>query len=161
MVKYQHVPVRRLLLPVQRLLQHELCELVPVRLRLHIQVEEVVGAHVWVESALQREARAGGRALGDLHSDIGLRETGGVVIYVHHLDFHAEQLQGVLQKHLHVQLAARALLADELAVYLVFDKHDSVLQVHFQVRAPRARHHLKAVLRNVPHERSVFCLLRH
>uniref|UniRef100_A0A673AN77 Uncharacterized protein n=1 Tax=Sphaeramia orbicularis TaxID=375764 RepID=A0A673AN77_9TELE len=105
-----HVPVRRLLLPVQRLLQHQLRELIPVRLRLHVQVEVVVGG------ALQGEAGSRCGALGDLNRDVGLREAGRVVVNIHHFDFHPKQLQGVLQKHFHVELAAGALLTDLLPV---------------------------------------------
>uniref|UniRef100_A0AAY4EAV0 Uncharacterized protein n=1 Tax=Denticeps clupeoides TaxID=299321 RepID=A0AAY4EAV0_9TELE len=165
-----HVPVDRLLLAVQRLLQHELRELVPVALRLHVQVEEVVGgdvvgaqrvaADVGVERALQREAGARGGALRDLHRDVGLREGGRVVVNVHDLDLHAKELQRALQEHLEVQQAGGTqVLADALAVDLLVHVEHAGLQVHVQVRRPRAGHSLEAVLRDIPHESAVLCLL--
>uniref|UniRef100_A0A674BXZ7 Uncharacterized protein n=1 Tax=Salmo trutta TaxID=8032 RepID=A0A674BXZ7_SALTR len=153
-----HVPVGRLLLPVQRLLQHQLCEFVPVGLRLHIQVEVViggdvvcaqrVGAHVRIECTLKREP--------------GTRGTGRIVIDIHDLYLHAEQLEW----------AAGTLLADLLPVNSFVDEQNPVLHVHFQVRRPRARHHLEAprgdfghvqskVLGDIPYERAVIRLLRH
>uniref|UniRef100_A0A8C7DV85 Uncharacterized protein n=1 Tax=Oncorhynchus kisutch TaxID=8019 RepID=A0A8C7DV85_ONCKI len=134
-----HVPVGRLLLPVQRLLQHQLCEFVPVSLRLHIQVEVVIGgdvvcaqrigAHVRIECTLKREPGTGGSAAGTL-------------------------------------------LTDLLPVNSFVDEQNPVLHVHFQVRRPRARHHLEAprgdfghvqskVLGDIPHEGAVIRLLRH
>uniref|UniRef100_A0A8C9SN03 Secreted protein n=1 Tax=Scleropages formosus TaxID=113540 RepID=A0A8C9SN03_SCLFO len=175
-----HVPVHRLLLPVQRLLQHQLGELVPVALRLHVQVEVAVGgdvvgaqrvrAHVGVERALHGEARARRGALGDLDGDVRLGEARRVVVDVQDLDLHAEELQRALQEHLEVQEARRALLADPLAVHLLVHEERAVLQVHLQVRRPRAGHdlelarrkfcHVQAqILRDIPHERPVVLLL--
>uniref|UniRef100_A0A8D3D0V6 Uncharacterized protein n=1 Tax=Scophthalmus maximus TaxID=52904 RepID=A0A8D3D0V6_SCOMX len=167
-----HVPVRRLLLSVQRLLQDQLRELVSVRLGLHVQVKVVVRAHVRVERALQREAGARSGALRDLHRDVRLREAGGVVVDVHHLDFDPKQLQRVLQEHFHVELAADALLADLLPVDFLVDKQDAVLQVHLQVRRAGAGHHLEAargqfgkvqtqVFGDIPHQGAMVRLLRH
>uniref|UniRef100_A0A3Q3GIJ3 Uncharacterized protein n=1 Tax=Labrus bergylta TaxID=56723 RepID=A0A3Q3GIJ3_9LABR len=168
----QHIPVRRLLLPVQRLLQNELRELVPVALGLNIQVEVVIRAHVRVERALQREAGPRSGALGDLYRDVSLREAGRVVVNVHHLDLHAEQLQRVLQEHLHVELAARALLTDQLPVDFFINEQDSILKIYLQVRCPGVGHHLEAargqfgkvqsqVLGDIPHQGAVVRLLRH
>uniref|UniRef100_A0A8D3CHS4 Uncharacterized protein n=1 Tax=Scophthalmus maximus TaxID=52904 RepID=A0A8D3CHS4_SCOMX len=107
-----HVAVHRLLLPVQRLLQHQLCKLIPVALCLHVEVKivvirygicaERVCAHVGVEGVLHREAGAGDGALRYLHGNVRLGKAGRVVVDVHHLDLHAKELQRVLQKHLQV-----------------------------------------------------------
>uniref|UniRef100_A0A3B4XFL4 Uncharacterized protein n=1 Tax=Seriola lalandi dorsalis TaxID=1841481 RepID=A0A3B4XFL4_SERLL len=151
-----HVPVRRLLLPVQRLLQDQLRELVSVRLGLHVKVKVVV-THVRVECALQGET--------------GARSAGRVVVNVHHLNFDPKQLQRVLQEHLHVELAAGALLADLLPVDFLVNKQHAVLQVHLQVRCSRAGHHLEAargqfgkvqsqVFGDIPHQGAMVRLLR-
>uniref|UniRef100_A0A8C2Z0L7 Uncharacterized protein n=1 Tax=Cyclopterus lumpus TaxID=8103 RepID=A0A8C2Z0L7_CYCLU len=177
-----HVPVRRLLLPVQRLFQDQLGELASVRLGLHIQVKVVVRgdivsaqsvrAHVRVERALQGETGARSGALRDLHRDVRLREAGRVVVDVHHLDLDPKQLQRVLQEHLHVELAAGALPADMLPVDFFANEQDAVLQVHLQVRRARAGHHLEPtggqlgkvqsqVLGDIPHQGAMVRLLRH
>uniref|UniRef100_A0A8C6MCC4 Uncharacterized protein n=1 Tax=Nothobranchius furzeri TaxID=105023 RepID=A0A8C6MCC4_NOTFU len=143
------------MLPVQRLLQDQLRELVSVRLRLHVQVKVVVsgdvigpervGAHVRVGRALQREP--------------GPRGPRRIVV------------NRVLQEHLHVELAARALPADLVPVYPLIDEQNPVLQVHPQVRRPGAGHDLEAsggqlgefqtqVLSDVPHKRAMIRLLR-
>uniref|UniRef100_A0A3B5B3D0 Uncharacterized protein n=1 Tax=Stegastes partitus TaxID=144197 RepID=A0A3B5B3D0_9TELE len=166
-----NVPVRRLLLPVQRLLQDELREFVSVRLGLHVQIKVVVRAHVRIERALQREPGARCGALRDLHRDVCFREAGRVVVNVHHLDFDPKQLQRVLQEHLHVELAAGALLADLLPVNFLVNEQDAVLQVHLQVRCPGAGHHLEAargqlgevqpqILGDIPHQGAMVRLLR-
>uniref|UniRef100_A0A8C4H9M5 Uncharacterized protein n=1 Tax=Dicentrarchus labrax TaxID=13489 RepID=A0A8C4H9M5_DICLA len=107
-----HIAVHRLLLPVQRLLQHQLCELVPVALRLHVKVKiviirygicaERVRAHIGVEGILHREPGPGDGALRYLHGNVRLGEAGWIVVDIHHLDLHAKELQWVLQKHLQV-----------------------------------------------------------
>uniref|UniRef100_A0A671VPD1 Uncharacterized protein n=1 Tax=Sparus aurata TaxID=8175 RepID=A0A671VPD1_SPAAU len=167
-----HVPVRRLLLPIKRLLQDQLRELVSVRLGLHVQIKVVVRAHVRVECALQRETGTRSGALRDLHRDVSLREAGGIVVNVHHLDFDPKQLQRVLQEHLHVELAAGALFANLLPIDFFVNEQDAVLQVHLQVRCPRIGHHLEAaggqfgkvqsqVLGDIPHQGAMVRLLRH
>uniref|UniRef100_A0A8C5C8X2 Uncharacterized protein n=1 Tax=Gadus morhua TaxID=8049 RepID=A0A8C5C8X2_GADMO len=105
-----HVPVHRLLLPVERLFQHQLRELVPVALRLDVQVKVVivrdrvgvqrVGAYVRVKRVLHRKTGPGNGALRYLHTDVRLRKTGRVVVDIHHLDLHPKELQWALQKHL-------------------------------------------------------------
>uniref|UniRef100_A0A452J1L2 Secreted protein n=1 Tax=Gopherus agassizii TaxID=38772 RepID=A0A452J1L2_9SAUR len=151
---------------------HCLLEAVAVALGLHVQREiavggdlvgaQRVGAQVRVEGALQWEAGARCGALGDLHCQVGLREGGRIVIDVQHLDLHPEQLEGVLQKDLQVQLAGGGvLLADLLPVDLL---------VH--VRAPRVGYRLEAasrkfcnvqaqVLGDIPHEHAMLLLLLH
>uniref|UniRef100_A0A665UQ91 Uncharacterized protein n=1 Tax=Echeneis naucrates TaxID=173247 RepID=A0A665UQ91_ECHNA len=142
-----------------RFLQDQLRKLVSVRLGLHVQVKVVVSPHVRIERALKRETGARSGALRDLHRDVCLREAGRVVINVHHLDFDPKQFQWVLQEHLHVELAAGALL-------------DAVLQVYLQVRRARAGHHLEAargqfgkvqsqVFGDIPHEGAMVRLLGH
>uniref|UniRef100_A0A3B4AZS8 Uncharacterized protein n=1 Tax=Periophthalmus magnuspinnatus TaxID=409849 RepID=A0A3B4AZS8_9GOBI len=166
-----HVPVRCLLLPVQRPLQNQLCKAVPITLRLYVQVKVVVCSDV-VRAAFERKARARSCALGDLHRDVRLGKARRVVVNVHHLDLHSEQLQGVLQKHLHVELAARALLTDLLSVDFIGHKQHAVLQVDLEVRAAGIGNHLETagrqfgqiqpqVLCDIPYERAMFCLLRH
>uniref|UniRef100_A0A803TP35 Uncharacterized protein n=1 Tax=Anolis carolinensis TaxID=28377 RepID=A0A803TP35_ANOCA len=172
----------RLLLAVQRLGEHQLGEAVAVGLRLHVEREEGVGgdlvgaqrvgAHVGVEGALQREARARRGALGDLHRQVGLREGGRVVVEVQHLHLHAEELQRVLQEDLQVELAGGALPADLLAVDLLAHVQHPGLQVEVQVRAARVGHRLEAprgkfgdvqaqVLGDVAHESAMLLLLLH
>uniref|UniRef100_A0A8C5H749 Uncharacterized protein n=1 Tax=Gouania willdenowi TaxID=441366 RepID=A0A8C5H749_GOUWI len=175
------VPVSRLLLPVQRPLQNQLREPVPVGLRLHVQVEVVVGGdvvgaqcvrtHVRVKGALQGEPGPRGGALRNLHRDVGLRETGRVVVNVQHFNFDPKQLQRVLKEHLQVELTARPLPTDPLPVDLFVHKQNPVVQVQLQVRCARAGHDLEAtggqlgqvqsqVLRDVPHQGPVLCFLR-
>uniref|UniRef100_A0AAY5L014 Uncharacterized protein n=1 Tax=Esox lucius TaxID=8010 RepID=A0AAY5L014_ESOLU len=150
---------------------HQLGEFVPVCLRLHVQVEVVIGGdvicaqrvrtHVRIECALQGEPGARGGTLRDLHRDVGLREAGRIVIDIHDLYLHAEQLEW----------AAGTLFADLLPVDFFVYEQNPVLHVHFQVRRPRAGDNLEAarsdfghvqskVLRDIPHERTVIRLLR-
>uniref|UniRef100_A0A8C4J7I0 Uncharacterized protein n=1 Tax=Dromaius novaehollandiae TaxID=8790 RepID=A0A8C4J7I0_DRONO len=171
--------VHRLLLPVQRLVEHQLGEAVAIALRLHVEREvtvggdlvgaQRVGAHVGVEGALQGEAGARRGALRDLHREVGLREGGRVVVDVQHLDLHPEQLQGVLQEDLQVQQAGGALLADLLAVDLLVHVQHPGLQVELQVRAAGVGHRLETasrkfcnvqaeVLGDIPHERAMLLL---
>uniref|UniRef100_A0A672GRI5 Uncharacterized protein n=1 Tax=Salarias fasciatus TaxID=181472 RepID=A0A672GRI5_SALFA len=156
-----HVAVHRLLLPVQRLLQHQLRELVPVALRLHVQVEivivrygvcaERVCANVRVEGVLHRETRPGNRALRYFHGNVRLGEAGRVVVDIHHLDLHAKQLQR----------ARDGLLTDFLPVDFL---------LHNQ--CPRTRYRLEAasgkfgdvqpqILCNISNHRARLLLLRH
>uniref|UniRef100_A0A4W2HCW4 Uncharacterized protein n=1 Tax=Bos indicus x Bos taurus TaxID=30522 RepID=A0A4W2HCW4_BOBOX len=176
------VTVHRLLLSVQRLLQHQLGESVAIPLGLHVQgevavggdlvVAQGVGTHVWVECALQGEAGARRGALRDLYGQVRLREGGGIVVDVQHLDLHPKQLQGVLQEDLQVQDAGGALLADLLAVNLLIHVQHPGLQVEVQVRGPRVGSRLKAASRkfcnvqaqifsDIPHESAMFLLLLH
>uniref|UniRef100_A0A3Q2GR00 Uncharacterized protein n=1 Tax=Cyprinodon variegatus TaxID=28743 RepID=A0A3Q2GR00_CYPVA len=164
-----HVPVRRLLLPVQRLLQDKLCKLISVRLSLNIQVKVVVGCDiisaqrvgpdVRVESALQRKPGARSCAFRDLYRDVCLREAWWIVVY------------WVFQKHLHIKLAAGTLLADLLPVNFLVNEKDAVLQIDLQVWRPRAGYNLEAprghfgevnpqVFGDVPHQGAMLCLLR-
>uniref|UniRef100_A0A3B5KRB1 Uncharacterized protein n=1 Tax=Xiphophorus couchianus TaxID=32473 RepID=A0A3B5KRB1_9TELE len=162
-----HVPVRCLLLPVQRLLQDKFCKFISVGLGLHVQVKVIVGcdiicaqrvgAHVRVERTLQREP--------------GARGSRWVVVNVHHFNFDSEQLQWVLQEHLHVELAAGTLLADLLPIDFLINEQDAVLEVHFQIWRSGTRHYLESpggqfgkvqpqVFSDVPHQRAMLCLLR-
>uniref|UniRef100_A0A671YRS9 Uncharacterized protein n=1 Tax=Sparus aurata TaxID=8175 RepID=A0A671YRS9_SPAAU len=129
-----HVAVHRLLLPVQRLLQHQLRELVPVALRLHVKVKiviirygicaERVRAHVRVECVLHREAGPGDGALRYLHGNVGLGKAGRIVVDIHHLDLHAKELQR----------ARDGLLTDFFPVDFLLHQERTVLQVHLQIR---------------------------
>uniref|UniRef100_A0A8C3AEK0 Uncharacterized protein n=1 Tax=Cyclopterus lumpus TaxID=8103 RepID=A0A8C3AEK0_CYCLU len=113
MITFTHIAVHRLLLPVQRLLQHQLCELVPVALRLHVKVKiviirygicaERVCAYVRVKGILHRETGPGDGALRYLHGNVRLGKAGWIVVDIHHLDLHAKELQWVLQKHLQIR----------------------------------------------------------
>uniref|UniRef100_A0A4W3GYV1 Uncharacterized protein n=1 Tax=Callorhinchus milii TaxID=7868 RepID=A0A4W3GYV1_CALMI len=149
----RHVPVHRLLLPVQGFLQHQLGELVAVSRGLHVEEKVTVGgdlvraqriaAHVRVEGALQRQTRPRRGALGDLHRDVRLREARRVVVNIHHFDLDPEKFQRVFQENFQMQQADGVLLADALPVDLLVDEQDPVLQVHLQVGSPGARHRLE------------------
>uniref|UniRef100_A0A8C6NKC8 Uncharacterized protein n=1 Tax=Nothobranchius furzeri TaxID=105023 RepID=A0A8C6NKC8_NOTFU len=144
-----HITVHRLLLPVQRLLQNKLCELVPVALRLHVQEKVVVvgdgvgaervGANVRVEGVLHREARSRSGALGYFHGNVRLREAGWIVVDVHHLDLHAKELQRVFQEHLEVQQAQDGLLTDFFSVDFLLHDQRSVLQPQTLCNIPNHR----------------------
>uniref|UniRef100_A0AAZ3P1U2 Uncharacterized protein n=1 Tax=Oncorhynchus tshawytscha TaxID=74940 RepID=A0AAZ3P1U2_ONCTS len=132
---------------------------------------ERVGPDVWVESILHREPGTWGGTFRYLHSDVCLRESGGIVVDIHHLDLHAEKLERVLQKHLEVQVARYCLPAYLLPVYFLLNIKIPVLQVHIQVRVPRAGHSLEAaggkfgdvqpqIFRDIPNDGPVFLLLR-
>uniref|UniRef100_A0A3B3USF5 Uncharacterized protein n=2 Tax=Poecilia TaxID=8080 RepID=A0A3B3USF5_9TELE len=150
----------RLLLSVQRLLQHQLREFGPVALRLHVEGEivivgysiraERVGANVGVEGVLHGETSPGYGALRYFHENVRLRKAGRIVVDVHHLDLHAEQLQRILQKHLQVQQARDGLLADFFPVYFLLHNQSAVLQVHLQIRCPRTWHRLEPIFCDIP-----------
>uniref|UniRef100_A0A8C8SU29 Uncharacterized protein n=1 Tax=Pelusios castaneus TaxID=367368 RepID=A0A8C8SU29_9SAUR len=174
--------VAALLLPVQGPLQHQLGELAAVAAGLHLEREEAVGAelvgaqrvgaHVGVLRALQREAGTRQRRLGHLQHDLGPGEARRVVVDVQHLHLHAVQLQRPLQHQLQVQQTGPAGLAHLLAVDLLVDEEDPVLQVHLQVllgagpgddaEPPRRQlgHVQPQVLREVRYESAVLQLLR-
>uniref|UniRef100_A0A3Q3E0E6 Secreted protein n=1 Tax=Hippocampus comes TaxID=109280 RepID=A0A3Q3E0E6_HIPCM len=85
------------------LLQHELGELVPVTLSLHVQVKiviigdgvraEGVCAHIRVEGVLHWEARPGDGTLGYFHRNIRLGKTGWIVVDIHHFNLDAKEFQ--------------------------------------------------------------------
>uniref|UniRef100_A0A8C2SM15 Uncharacterized protein n=1 Tax=Coturnix japonica TaxID=93934 RepID=A0A8C2SM15_COTJA len=164
------VTVHRLLLTVQRLVQHQLGEAVAVALDL--VGAQRVGAHVGVEGALQGEAGARRGALRDLHGEVGLGEGGWVVVDVQHLDLHPEQLEGVLQEDLQMQQTGGALLADLLAVDLLVHVEHPGLQVELQVRAAGVGRRLEAASRkfcnvqaqvfgDIPHECAMLLFFLH
>uniref|UniRef100_A0AAY4DKQ0 Uncharacterized protein n=1 Tax=Denticeps clupeoides TaxID=299321 RepID=A0AAY4DKQ0_9TELE len=157
--------VHSLPLPVQIPLQNQVGELGPVSARLDLYGEVVafqvgaqgVGTRVRVLRALQREARARRRRLGDLQVEVAPRERGRVVVHVQNLHLDPVQFQRGFDHDLQVQETSRALLAQLLAVDLF-------------IRPPRAGHQAEAargqlgdvqtkVLRDVPDERAVFQLL--
>uniref|UniRef100_A0A8C1QJ06 Uncharacterized protein n=1 Tax=Cyprinus carpio TaxID=7962 RepID=A0A8C1QJ06_CYPCA len=177
-----HVPVHRLLLSVQGLIQHELREAVAVALRLYVQIKVVVSGdgvcaqgispHVRVEGVLHREAGARCGALGDLHGDVRLRETRRIVVNIHDLDLDAEKLERVLQKHFEVQEARDGLTTYLLSVDALVHHQSSVLQVDLQVRRARARHGLETargkfgdvqpqIFGDISHNRPALLLLRY
>uniref|UniRef100_A0A8C5T6Y4 Uncharacterized protein n=1 Tax=Malurus cyaneus samueli TaxID=2593467 RepID=A0A8C5T6Y4_9PASS len=163
--------VHRLLLPVQRLVQHQLGEAVPVPLRLHVEREvavggdlvgaQRVGAHVGVEGALQREAGARRGALRDLHGEVGLREGGRVVVDVQHLDLHPEQLEGVLQEDLQVQQAGGALLTDLLPVDFLLQVRAAGVGRRLEAPSRKFCNVQAQVLGDIPHERAMLLLFLH
>uniref|UniRef100_A0A3Q2QP44 Uncharacterized protein n=1 Tax=Fundulus heteroclitus TaxID=8078 RepID=A0A3Q2QP44_FUNHE len=146
--------VNRLLLPVQRLLQHQLREFGTVALCLHVEVKivivgysiraECICANVGVEGVLHRETRPRYGTLRYFHGNVRFREAGRIVVDIHHLDLHAEELQWVLQKHLQVQQARDGLPTDFFPVYFFLHHQRAVLQVYLQVRCPRTWHRLEA-----------------
>uniref|UniRef100_A0A8C7WM91 Uncharacterized protein n=1 Tax=Oryzias sinensis TaxID=183150 RepID=A0A8C7WM91_9TELE len=163
-----HIAVHRLLLSVQRLLQNQLSELVPVGLSLHIKVKivifrygiraERVRANVGVERVFYGEARPW--------------DAGWVIIDIHYFDLHAKQLQRVVQKHFQVQLARGGLLTDFFPVNFLLHHERTVLQVHLQVICPRVGHRLEAaigkfgnvqpqILSNIPNHGARLPLLWH
>uniref|UniRef100_A0A3B3D8N1 Uncharacterized protein n=1 Tax=Oryzias melastigma TaxID=30732 RepID=A0A3B3D8N1_ORYME len=175
-------PVHRLLLSVQRLLQNQLRELVPVCLSLHIKIKivvfrngigaERVRANVGVERVFYGEARPRNGALGYFHGYVRLWEAGWVIIDIHDFDLHAKQLQWVFQKHFQVQLARGGLLTDFFPVNFLLHHQRAVLQVHLQVVRPRVGHRLEAasgkfgdvqpqILSNIPNHGARLLLLWH
>uniref|UniRef100_A0A3B3ZU93 Uncharacterized protein n=1 Tax=Periophthalmus magnuspinnatus TaxID=409849 RepID=A0A3B3ZU93_9GOBI len=139
----EHVSVHCLLFSVQWLLQNEFCELVSVALRLHVQIEVVivgdgigaerVCAHVGVERVLYRETRT--------------RDTGWVVIDIHHFYFDTEKLH---------------LLTDLFTVYFLLYNKRAILQVYLQIRGPGKFSNVQSqILCNIPNHGAWLLLLRH
>uniref|UniRef100_A0A4W4GHF9 Uncharacterized protein n=1 Tax=Electrophorus electricus TaxID=8005 RepID=A0A4W4GHF9_ELEEL len=157
-----------LLLTVQGLFQHELCEFVTVGLRLHVQVEVAVGGYfvcaqrvstyIRIERSLERKAGSGSCALGYFHGDVCFWKTRWVVVDIHDLDFNAEQLERVLQKHLEMQQTAADLFTNALAVDFFVNEENPVFQVHLKVRSPRIQ---SQILGDISHERTVVRFLRY
>uniref|UniRef100_A0AAY5KP83 Secreted protein n=1 Tax=Esox lucius TaxID=8010 RepID=A0AAY5KP83_ESOLU len=125
-------------------------KLVSVALRLNVQVKVVVvrygvgtqrvSPHVWVEGILYWKPGTWDGTFRYLHGNVGLRERGRVVVDIHHLDFHAEELEWVLQKHFEMQIAWHCLPAYLFSIDSSLYVKIPVLQVHVQVRVSRARH---------------------
>uniref|UniRef100_A0A3Q1BAV5 Uncharacterized protein n=1 Tax=Amphiprion ocellaris TaxID=80972 RepID=A0A3Q1BAV5_AMPOC len=157
-----HIAVHRLLLSVQRLLQHQLRELVPVALCLHVKVKivvirygicaERVCANVRVEGVLHRETRPGNRALRYFHGNVRLRKAGWIVVDIHYLNLHAKELQR----------ARDGLLTDFFPVNFLLHHERTVLQVHLQIRCPRKFGNVQPqILCNIPNHRARLLLLWH
>uniref|UniRef100_A0A3B4WZ53 Uncharacterized protein n=1 Tax=Seriola lalandi dorsalis TaxID=1841481 RepID=A0A3B4WZ53_SERLL len=141
----QHITVHRLLLPVQRLLKHQLCKLVPVALCLHVKVKIVISrygicaervcAHVRVEGVLYRETGPGDGALRYLHGNVCLGKARWIVVDIHHLNLHAKELQRAW---------------------------DGLLTDFFPIRCPGKFGNVQPqILCNIPNHRARFLLLWH